>query len=119
MSLTYLYVFLQSNLLEVPIYYLFFRRQETPWQSLQRVTLINSLTHPIVFFVIMNLEMTYLQNILAAELFAIMAETLYFALVFKRSASWSFLAALIANLVSWQLAPVLTYLISMTVSSWY
>lgn len=111
MSLAYLYIFLQSNLLEVPFYYLFFRKQKSILQTLLLVTAINSLTHPVVFFVIMNFKMTYLTNILLAEAFAIGAETLFFYKVCKLGGGTSFRAAFYANLVSWQLAPMLTYLL--------
>ncbi len=109
MSLAYIYIFLQSNLLEVPIYYLFFRKQKSLFQTLLLVTAINSLTHPIVFFVIMNFKLTYLTNILLAEAFAIVAETLFFHKVCQFEFGRSFRAALWANLVSWQLAPMITY----------
>ena len=111
MSLAYLYIFLQSNLLEVPFYYLFFRKQKNFFQTLLLVTAINSLTHPIVFFVIMNFKLTYLTNILIAESFAILAETLFFYKVCGFEAWRSFRAAFYANFVSWQLAPMLTYLL--------
>lgn len=109
MSLAYLYIFLQSNLLEVPIYYLFFRKQKSIFQTLLLVTAINSLTHPIVFFGIMNLSGTYLNNILFAETFAILAETLFFYKVCGFAKGKSFRAAFYANFVSWQVAPMITY----------
>lgn len=109
MSWTYLYIFLQSNLLEVPFYHLFFKKSQTPFETLTYSTAINSLTHPIVFFVIMNLQGTYLENILLAESFAILAETLFFAKILKKGFLRSFFAALVANLVSWQVAPMMTY----------
>lgn len=111
MSLAYLYIFLQSNLLEVPVYYLFFRKQKSLFQTLLLVTAINSLTHPVVFFVIMNFKLTYLTNILLAETFAIVAETLFLHKVCGFDGWNSFRAAFYANLVSWQLAPMLTYLL--------
>lgn len=112
MRIFYLYVFLQSNLLEVPFYHWGFGRSLADrWRdSLWWVTAINSLTHPIVFFVIMNLNGTYLQNILLAEAFAIGAETAYFRFL-TRSPWWRCLAvSAVANVVSWQAAPALTYL---------
>ena len=107
----YLYIFLQSNLLEVPFYYLFFKSKKTFLQNLVLTTAINSLTHPIVFFVIMNMKCTYLTNILIAESFAILIEGLYFWKVAGFTFKKSYAAAAIANLVSWQLAPMLTYIL--------
>jgi hypothetical protein len=73
------------------------------------VTGINSLTHPIVFFFIMNLKLTYLQNILIAESFAILAEAgiLWWILSEK---FWKCLTiSALANFSSWQLSPMVTY----------
>lgn len=109
MSFVYLFIFLQSNLLEVPFYFVAFRSRGDFRQILIWVTAINSVTHPIVFFFIMNFKMTYLQNILIAEAFAILAEAVFFAWFLRTAWRRSFLASVIANLVSWQLAPVLTY----------
>lgn len=111
MSFMYLYVFLQSNLLEVPFYHLGLRRRQDWGRSLALVTLVNSLTQPIVFFGIMNLRLSYLENILVAEAFAIIAETVAFRLLIGRRWRASLIAAFVANLISWQLAPILTYLL--------
>lgn len=112
MSAAYLYIFLQSNLLEIPFYYLIAReRDQGFWRLVGVVTLMNSLTHPLVFFGFMNLKLTYLQNILLAESFAITAEALFFALILRQSSTRSWFAAIIANLASWQVAPILTYLV--------
>lgn len=111
MNLIYLYIFLQSNLLEVPFYYLAFKKNYSFKDILFKTTAINSLTHPIVFFVLMNLNQTYLKNILLAEVFAIVVETFFFSRF--KNISWlnAFIGAVIANLVSWQVAPMLTYAI--------
>lgn len=117
----YLYVFLQSNLLEVPFYYLGLRAfaPRLLTRSLREserilfffcaVTAINSVTHPVVFFGIMNLKYTYLQNILIAEGFAILSETIFMLWLLDISKTRAIVVATIANLVSWQLAPLLTY----------
>lgn len=70
---------------------------------------MNSLTHPLIFFVIMNLRLTYLQDILLAEVFAITIEAALLARF--AGTSWRFALAVsaFANFVSWQLAPMLTY----------
>lgn len=105
----YLYIFLQSSLLETPFYYIFHRSKLKVTDSLLLTTTANSITHPIVFFIIMSLNLTYIQNILIAEMFAIVMETLIHKIVCGISLKDSLLAAIIANLVSWQLAPLLTY----------
>lgn len=111
MSLTYLYIFLQSNLLEVPFYYLCFKKNNSFGKVLTFTTAINSLTHPIVFFVLMNMKNSYLQNILVAEIFAISAESIFFFYFLKLTFKKAFIGSFFANLVSWQVAPLLTYLL--------
>lgn len=112
--MSYLSIFLQSNLLEVPFYYLALRPRGSFAQVLVLATAINSLTHPIVFFLIMNLKLSYLQNILLAESFAILTEALFFWWLLKVTPLRSFMASLMANLASWQFAPILTYLLFRT-----
>lgn len=109
MTAIYLYIFLQSNLLEVPFYHWILRRKKSFLKSTLLVSAINSLTHPIVFFVIMNFETSYLQKILIAEGFAVVAETAFFSRILGFPLLRAFCAAVVANLVSWQLAPMLTY----------
>lgn len=111
MSMIYLYIFLQSNLLEVPFYYLLFRKNTRFSKVLFLTTAINSLTHPIVFFIIMNMENSYLTNILLAETFAVVIEALFFYFVLRLTVKRALLGSLIANLVSWQFAPMITYFI--------
>ncbi len=117
----YLYVFLQSNSLEVPFYYLglrsfaprlltrSLRESERILFFICAVTAVNSVTHPVVFFGIMNLKLTYLQNILIAETFAILSESIFMMWLLDVSKLRAIAVATIANLVSWQLAPLLTF----------
>lgn len=109
MSLMYLYIFLQSNLLEVPFYFLVFRKNHSFSKVLFLTTAINSLTHPIVFFILMNMKSTHLTNILWAETFAVVSEALFFYFVLRTTLTRAFLGSLVANLVSWQFAPMITY----------
>ena len=109
--MTYLYVFLQSNLLEVLPYFLLLPGARG-WglaRTAAMVTLLNSLTHPIVFFGLMNLPFTFLTNISLAEGFAVGAEAIALTLLCNQPRGRAIFASLIANLVSWQLAPILTY----------
>lgn len=117
----YLYVFTQSTLLEIPLYYLglrslvpglltrSLRESERLLFFICAVTAVNSVTHPLVFFGIMNLKWAYLQNILVAEAFAILAEAIFMYWILDVSKLRALAVAAIANLVSWQLAPLLTF----------
>ena len=116
MNWHYLWVFFQSNGLEV-LFLLFFYKFYQAKDRISytdiaaKVTLANTITHPIVLFVILKGPFTYLWAILIAEGFAIVAETFlhkkYLGLSLKRA----FLGSLIANLISWQFGTVLTTLI--------
>jgi hypothetical protein len=57
----------------------------------------------------MAFKMTYIKSILLAEGFAILAEAGLHAYFGKMPISKTIMAATIANLVSWQLAPIVTY----------
>lgn len=111
MNLMYLYIFFQSNLLEIPVYWIFFRKSYSVSKVVIFTTLVNSLTHPIVFFILMGLHRSYLNNIILAELFAIIVETLFFSRIIKISFMKSLFASIFANIVSWQIAPILTYIV--------
>ena len=107
----YFYIILQSNLLEIPFYFWFYRKSQSFAKSAATTTVMNSMTHPLVYFAFMNLSMTYLNKILLAEGFAILSESLFYHRFLKLELKYTFIAAFIANLVSWQLAPMLTYLL--------
>ncbi|MGZ3789345.1 MAG: hypothetical protein ACXVLQ_12530 [Bacteriovorax sp.] len=110
--MNYLYLFYQSNLLEMPAYYLFLNKARPQWSFLEKfvfITGMNSVTHPIVFFFVMNLSLTYLQNILIAECFAIGMEAMILSLVLKERFTFCLLISLFANFLSWQLAPMVTF----------
>lgn len=111
MNFIYFYIFLQSNLLEAPFYFLFFKKQNSFFKILCLTTAVNSLTHPIVFFVLMNMKTPYLSTIMNAETFAIITETLFFYRFLELDFKRCFLGSLTANLISWQLAPMITYVV--------
>ncbi|MBO9668058.1 MAG: hypothetical protein J7501_14750 [Bdellovibrio sp.] len=110
-KLSYLYIFLQSNLIEVFVYYIFYRKLMSFGTNTALVSFSNSLTHPIVVFGFMTSGMSYLKSVLVAEAFAIIAEGLLHGYFGKISYRRTFLASSIANLASWQLAPLITYFI--------
>jgi hypothetical protein len=121
MSWDYLYIFCQSNALEWPVALMKGRigyRQGTGafWPQALRiialVTLANSLTHPIVFFGFMNSPLSYLAATLWAETFAVTAEAAVHAAVLGPSRvtlARCLATSFAANLVSWQVAPLLTW----------
>lgn len=111
MSWSYVYIFFQSSCLEIVIYYLFYRGH-VPFKKVFIVTTAaNAITHPIVFFGFMRSPLSYLIAILAAETFAVIGETWLHAYATKLPLQKTLLAAAFANLFSWQLAPVLTYIL--------
>ena len=70
----------------------------------------NLVTHPIVFFGFMSSRLPYVWAVPLAEVFAVVSEMfLYYfflrGLTFRRA----FVASLVANLFSWQVAPVMTW----------
>lgn len=110
--MTYYQVFFQSNILEMPAYFIFLKMVRKNWSFLQDfvfVTGINSITHPIVFFFIMNLKLTYLQNILIAENFAIFSEALMLKLILQEKWLSCLAISAFANFLSWQLSPMVTF----------
>lgn len=107
----YFLVFLQSNFLEFPVYLPYMMKDTTLFQSIALVTCLNAITHPIVFFFIMNLKMTFLFNILAAETFAILAEALAVYKITGDQYRTCFVISLCANILSWQISPMITFAI--------
>ncbi len=106
----YLLIFLQSNCLELPVY-CWGLRKHGKGRVAAVVTLANSITHPVVFFVIMALGHSRLASIAIAETWAVAGETLilWTLLKNKEGAGRILACSLFANLVSWELAPRLTY----------
>lgn len=107
---TYAYVFAQSCALELPVYCAFGLCRPW-WRGVLFVFMMNSVTHPVVFFGLMNLPLTFLHSILVAETFAVVVETVALHRLLRMSLARAAAAAALANLVSWQVAPVLTYLV--------
>jgi hypothetical protein len=111
--MAYFLIFFQSNLLEMPAYFLFLKSIRSKLTFIERfifITGLNAITHPIVFFVIMNLKFSYLLNILLAEGFAIFTEAIILKMTLKEKFIPCLLISTFANFLSWQLAPMLTYI---------
>jgi len=111
MTFHYVYVFIQSNLLEVLVLLPLFGWSIGYKRTFLSVTLVNATTHPLVFFGWMHLPLTYLQDILLAETFAIVSEALLYQRFLGIAIGRATLGSLLANLVSWQLAPIGTALV--------
>jgi hypothetical protein len=109
-ALFYSYIFLQSAGIEA-LFLRFALRKSDKANFWIKVFWINALTHPIVVYLIladgwlMNLE-----GVLIAEVFAIGAETFLLKAAFNPlSLTKAFCYSLAANLLSWQIAPLLTW----------
>jgi hypothetical protein len=117
MGFSYFYVMMQSNLIECFVYaflYHFLSKGRVHWlKSFAVTTFANGITHPIVFFGFMASGLSYFWAVLWAEGFAIVAEAFAHkgALGRQVSLSQTFVASFVANLVSWQLGPLLTYFV--------
>jgi len=107
----YFFTYLQSNLIEVTFVAFFLRRTHSVKSVLIFVSLMNSLTHPWVFFGWMGLPSSYLVNILLAEAFAMVAETFIYQHFLKIGWQRAFQISSLANLLSWQLGPALTWFV--------
>lgn len=106
----YLYIFVQSNLIEIPVFYFFYRGSFSLRKTAVITTGSNLITHPVVFFGFLSSGFSILTSILSAELFAMVSEGLLHRHYLRSKPLSSFMAAsLTANFVSWQFAPVLTY----------
>lgn len=103
----YLPFFLKTFVLELPIYFLFFRTLKNIPALLKMNSVLNLATHPAVFFVIpiilTELNATYLHYLLVAEIFAPVIEALILHKFYKLGLGRSFAAAVCANLFSWSL----------------
>lgn len=88
--------FLFTQAFEVPIYLVVMDRQRLPFSSGAQVAIAfgaSALTHPIVWFVIPKLGLSYTGYVALAEVFAVGAEALYFARFgVRRALLWSFVA---------------------------
>ncbi len=105
----YFYTFLQSNFIEALFVVVYLRKFNKPEKLLFFVSFMNSLTHPWVFFGWMGLPQSYLANILCAEAFAIIVEGFLYRHFLKLKLSQAFFISVTANLISWQIGPILTW----------
>jgi hypothetical protein len=114
MNWNYFYLFFQSNLLEVVFLIYFYRQYLSTIKITALVTVCNSITHPIVIFIILkNSSLSFMTSILLAEAFAIVAEMILHKYATKMTWKSAFTGSLLANLLSWQLGPILTTVVFM------
>jgi hypothetical protein len=109
MTLDYLYIFLQTTLIELPFYWFFLRAHLSLKKLVLVVLAINACTHPLVFFGLMALPLAPVVKIAISESFAPAFEA--WALVYFLRVPWrqALKASIVANLASWQLGPIVTY----------
>jgi hypothetical protein len=107
--LSYVLLFAQSNALELPVLAWGYRRTQSIPRTLALGTLSNLITHPVVIFLFMASGWPHWVAVLAAEFFAVVVEAFLHVgfgdgLRLRDTLMWS----LVANLVSWQVGPLLT-----------
>lgn len=107
----YFWLFLRSSSLEVPVYWLFYRKRYTLAATFLLVTLSNALTHSFIFFGFMTGPFTYLVGALLSEVFAITVEAILHWYFGKLPFRTTLKASITANLLSWQVGPIFSYLI--------
>lgn len=119
MNFDYLFVFILSYLLQLLIYWaLQFQLQKNDSESFSFISLakdlfmIQSLIHPIAFFVILNGPLSILMNLLLAQFFLVFSAGSLMNLVHGRKilSGRYYLISFVAQLTSWQLAPLLSFI---------
>lgn len=110
LSIAYLYIFLQSCALELPVYLYFLKNQKR--DVIFSIIAINAITHPIFFFLIMGLQTSFLLNILFGEALVTLAEAYLVHRKFKVSYKEALYLSFHANLISWQVGPIASYAFS-------
>jgi hypothetical protein len=112
--LDYFYTFILTATVELLVYLmimpLFFKILDRK-KICVMILPMNAITHPLFFFFIMGLPMTFLANILIAEFVMIAVEGFFLTRIFNLSTPKALALSAIVNLVSWQLGPLMTYLI--------
>lgn len=108
----YFYLFLRSSTLEVPVFWIFYRKHYSPTATLLLVTLSNVFTHSFIFFGFMTGPFTYLTGTILSEIFAIGVEAVLHGYFGKLPFRTTLKASFTANLFSWQAGPMISYLIT-------
>ena len=118
MKLDYLLVFFISYFLQLGIYWgLQHQLQKSNSEAFNFMALakdlfmIQSFIHPVAFFVILNGPMSILWNLLFAQFFLVFSAGLLMNLIHNRKfmSGRFYLISFVAQLTSWQLAPLLSF----------
>lgn len=103
----YVPYFIKTFLLELPIYFLLLKTQQSKIQILKTVFILNIATHPLIFLAFpLALDLfngNYLTYLLCAEIFAPTVEILLLKFYFKIDFKKAFAFSLFANLFSWSI----------------
>lgn len=114
-KISYFYVFFQSNaweiLVNIGFYVIFLKLTKSALNIAAMTTYCNLITHPLVFFFFMTLKLSYLEVILIAEAFAVIAEGFLVSYVLSFSFYKALGISLLANLLSWQIPPMINYFV--------
>ena len=102
----YLPYFLKTFILELPIYAIILKSQQSFVKTLTANTLLNLVTHPFIFILLPMLlvksdSINYLNYLTIAEIFAPTVEALILFKVFKLPLKKAIVSAVLANLFSW------------------
>ena len=102
----YLPYFLKTFILELPIYAILLKSQQSFAKTLTANTLINLATHPFIFILLPILlvksdSINYLNYLTIAEVFAPSVEALILFKIFKLPLKNAVISAFLANLFSW------------------
>jgi hypothetical protein len=123
-NLGYFRILFQSNLLECFVFAAFYWNRNialcklSAKKSFAMTTCANCITHPVVFFGWMASGIPYFWAVLGAEMFAIVGEFFIHSFVLSKNSIENFsrkqvlAASIVANLVSWQLGPMLTFVLN-------
>lgn len=101
----YLPVFFMTYILEFPIYFIFLFRNSSIVRMVLIGLILNVATHPFIYKVLPPIlakwDMSYLEYLIIAEIFAPTIEAILLKKVFHTSWKIAFWAAILANLFSW------------------
>lgn len=107
--IAWLKAFVLTVAIEIPVAAVAFRRDEPSLGRRAGLIFYASLaTHPAVWFIFPRLELTYTEMVIAAETWAVAAEAVLYALVFRGVELWRAAAiSLIANGASYGIGLIL------------
>lgn len=123
LSLDYISVLVQVTLFEAPVFWMFYRKlpvervpafdAQTDFGKAMRVAglvaLTNACIHPLYFFGFMSSGQAYLWSVFWGQIFAVFGDAFIQSWAARIPIERAIAASLVANLVSWQLTPLLTW----------